>query len=280
MRRTLLLAVVAGLVTSASGCAALRNLFETAFQKPQFRFKTANLKNASLTGANIETVWTLDNPNPMGLSIAHIDYAFFVEDKQVVAGAPRRGLQIPANDRAELVFPANLKFQDLAPTLGVFLNQDVASYRAEGHIGVNTPIGIIKFPLKKEGTFEVPKVPQLTFEPPRITNLSLSGATLEIPLKLTNRNSYPLPVGGITGNVAIAGVNVGNISTGNLGLLQGKGTQTVNLPVTVNFASALQAANAIRQGRGNVALSGQLQSGVGSVPISLNELENFVRSGR
>jgi len=277
MRRTLLLALVFGLATGITGCAALRNLFNTAFKKPQFRFKTVNLKNASLTGASIETVWTLDNPNPIGLSLAELDYNFFVEDKQVVAGAPRRGLQIPADGRAELVFPANVKFQDLVPAVGVFLNQDTARYRAEGHIGVKTPIGVLKFPIRKEGVFEVPKVPQLAFEPPRITHIDLSGATVEIPLRVTNRNSFPLPVGGIAGNLSIGGAKVGTVSTGNLGLLQGKGTQTVSLPVKVNFASALQAANAIRQGRGTLALTGNLTSGNGSIPISFSEVENFIR---
>ncbi len=278
MRRLLPLAACAvALTLSASSCATLRDLFRSAFQKPELRFKTVNIRDVSLTGAGINTVWTLENPNPMGLSLAEIDYAFFVEGKQVVAGKPRNGLQIPASGKTELVFPADIKFQDLAPTLGVFLNQDTAKYRAEGHIGVKTPIGVLKFPIRKEGTFEVPKVPTLQFEPPRISQLTFSGATLEIPLKLTNRNSFPLPIGGVTGQLMIGGANVGNISTGSLGMIQGKGSHTVTVPVTVNFASALQAANAIRQGRGQIALTGQLQSGKASLPISLSEMESFLR---
>lgn len=275
MRRTLLFGTVLALSLSLSSCAALRDLFRTAFQKPDLRFKTVNLKNASLSGINLDTVWTLDNPNPVGLSLAELDYKLFIEGKQVVAGSPRRGLTIPADNRADLTFPAQLKFAELAPTLGVFLNQDTAKYRAEGHIGVKTPIGVIKFPLKKEGSFEVPKVPQVEFQQPQVTHLSLSGATLSIPLKLTNRNSFPLPVAGITGQLAIGGANIGNINTGEVGLLAGRGTQTVNLPVTVNFSSALAAANAIRQGKGQVALSGNLVSGGATVPIVLSQLKDF-----
>lgn len=277
MRRQLVVLAALLAVVTMPGCAALRDLFKSAFKKPDLRFKTVNLKDASLTGLNLETIWTLDNPNAVGLSLAEIDYALFIEDKQVVAGKPRRGLQIPAADRADLSFPANVKFQDLAPTLTVFLNQDTARYRAEGHIGVQTPIGVLKFPLKKEGVFEVPKVPQIAFAPPRITAVNISGATVELPITITNRNSFPLPIAGLTGAVAIGGATVGNINTGNLGLLQGKGTQTVKVPLTINFASALNAANAIRQGQGNVALSGKLQSGDAAVPIVLTEFEKFLR---
>ena len=53
----------------------------------------------------------------------------------------------------------------------------------------------------------------------------------------------------------------------------------VKVPVTINFASALQAANAIRQGKGQLALTGQLQSGTASLPINLSEFENFLRWG-
>ncbi len=142
---------------------------------------------------------------------------------------------------------------------------------------MKTPIGVLKFPISKEGTFEVPKIPTLEFEQPRITNISLAGATLEIPLKLTNRNSFPLPIGGVTGQLTIGGANVGNISTGSLGALEGRGSDVVKVPVTINFASALQAANAIRQGKGQLALTGQLQSGQASLPINLSEFENFLR---
>lgn len=278
MRRPIrLLALTFAVASLLSGCAALRGLFQDAFKRPDLRFHRLNLKDLSLAGANLETVWALENPNPLGLSLAEIDYTLFIEGKKVVAGKPSRGLQIPANDRAFLEFPANVKFQELVPTLGVFLNQDTAKYRAEGHIGVQTPIGVLKFPLQKEGVFEVPKVPNVAFQPPRIKSMTLTGATLEIPLQITNRNSFPLPVGGITGALSIAGARVGNVSTGNLGLLQGKGAQTVMLPVTVNFASALQAANALRQGRGTVALSGNLQSGTASVPINLQDALNFIR---
>jgi LEA14-like dessication related protein len=272
-----LVVLALGLGLTLSGCALLGNLFHSAFKKPDLRFKTVNLRGVSLAGLDLDTVWTLNNPNRMGLSLAEIDYTFFVEGKQVVAGAPRKGLQIGANKKSDLTFPADIKFAELAPALGVFLNKDQASWRAQGHIGVKTPIGIVRLPLSREGSFEVPKIPTLEFEPPRITQLTLTSATLDIPLKLTNRNSFPLPIGGIVGQLGIGGANVGQISTGSLGMLGAGGSQTVSLPVTVNFASALQAANAIRQGQGQVSLTGQLRSGEASLPISLTEFEKFLR---
>lgn len=275
MRRILL--CLALLAVPLSGCAFLKNLFSSAFRKPTFRFQHARLADASLSGITLDLTYVLDNPNPIGLSLAEVDYALFVEGKQVVAGRPPKGLQIPARRSAELVFPAQIKFADFGSVVQTFLTKDYARYRAEGHVGFDTPIGILKFPLSYENQFEVPKVPAVSLSPPRITQLSFQGATVEFPLTVTNRNSYDLPIAGLGGSLAIAGAPVGSVSTGNLGALQGRGTRQVTVPLTIRFASALAAANALRQGNGTVSFEGQLQSGALSVPIRLSQHLNFVR---
>jgi LEA14-like dessication related protein len=261
-----------------SGCAALQSFFKKAFQKPRFTFKTARLSQASLSDATVDLVYQMENPNPLGLSLASVNYAFFVEDKQVVAGTPPAGLNIAANGKSDLVFPANVRFADLVPVVSTFLNKDSARYRAQGSLGVKTPLGVISFPLSHEGTFEVPKVPQVEFTSPRISNVTLQGATVEFPLVVKNRNSFALPVAGIAGALKIAGANVGNLSTGNLGLLEPGGTKQLKLPLTINFASALSAVNTLRSGgNAQVRMDGQLTSGTQNQPLNISQLLNFQR---
>ncbi len=271
------LAVVVALLAALPGCAFLKNLFLSAFKRPSLTFRQVSLADAALSGITINTHWTLENPNPLGLSLAEVDYAFFVEDKQVVAGKPPQGLQIAANGQSELVFPANVKFSDVVPVVHVFLNQDYARYRAEGHVGVNTPIGILKFPLSTSGQFEVPKVPAVQVASPRVRNLSFQGATLELPLTLTNRNSFELPIQGVSGQLSIGGANVGTVSTGDWGALGGRASKQVVIPVQLNFLAAPAAARAIASGQGQLALSGQVHSGAAAVPFNLSQLVSFLR---
>ncbi len=275
--RSLLLVLVT-LAFSLAGCASLQRMAKNAFKKPRLTFKTARLQQASLADATVDLVYQLENPNPLGLNLASIDYAFFVEGKQVVAGTPPKGLNIAARGKSDLVFPANIKFADIAPVVQTFLNKDTAQYRAQGSVGIQTPIGVLRFPLEHEGTFEVPKVPQVQFESPRITNVTLQGATVEFPLTVRNRNSFPLPVGGISGALRVAGANVGNLSTGDLGLLEPSGTRQLTLPLKINFLSAASAANALRSGgNAQVKLEGQLLSGGQNVPLDVAQLLNFRR---
>ncbi len=266
------------LVALTSGCKALTDLLRSAFREPTFGYKSAALADISLGGLSLDTIWGLNNPNSVGISLAEIDYAFQVENKQVVAGAPPMGLQVPANGAVDLHFPANIRFADLAGVVETFLNKDVASWKASGHLGVQTPIGVLKLPISREGSFEVPKVPLVAFGNPRVSNLTLQGATIEFPLTVTNRNSYALPVDQVSGALSIGGSNVGTVSTGALGAFAGKGTRTVALPVNVSlFGAGAAVVNAVRGGQQQVQFQAQLHSGGQPVPVRVEQLLNFVR---
>lgn len=277
-RRLPLIALAVSVSLFTSGCAYLSQFLRTAFQEPSFRFKNLGLTDISLAGLNLDTIWELNNPNQVGLSLASIDYALFVEQKQVVAGSPPQGLQINPVSATDLHFPAGIKFQDLVQVVETFLNKDNADYRAEGALGINTPIGIIKVPLATQGQFEVPKIPFVQFGNPKVSNVTFSGATVEFPLAVTNRNTYALPVSGLVGNVSLAGANIGTLSTGNLGDMSGKGVKNVTLPLTVNFLSAASAGLAIAKGgNAQVAFNAQVQSGGANLPINVNQLVNLLK---
>ncbi len=261
-----------------SGCAFLKQFLSSAFKQPGFAFRRVELHDASLSGISLDTIWQMDNPNTVGLSLASVDYALFIDNKQVLAGSPPNGLQIPAQGSAEIVFPTGIKFQDLVEVVATFINKDTATYRAEGSLGVSTPIGVIKIPLATQGDFEVPKLPAISFGNPRIGNVSLSGATFEFPINVNNKNSFPMLVSQVTGALSIGGSNVGTLSTGNLGALDGKGAKTITLPLTVSFLGAAGAVvNAARGGNSSLGFNAQVQSGSVSLPFSLNQAVSFVK---
>jgi LEA14-like dessication related protein len=264
-------------VMALGGCAFLKGLSESAFQKPTLSFRSASLAEASLSSATVNVVYAIENPNAIGLSLADVRYAFAVEGKQVVAGQPPAGLHIPANGTAELSFPASVKFADLASVLATFLTKDFATYRAEGEVGVKTPIGVLRFPLATEGQFEVPKIPKMELGSPRIAHLGLDGATLELPLTLTNRNSYPLPIQSFSGALHIAGAKAGSLSSGDFGQLEARGSRQVTLPLTLQFSQAGAAAQAIREGRAQITLNVQISSGGSSVPLTVSQMVSFLR---
>src|SRR5439155_17477235 len=117
MRKVLAVSALLAALLGGAGCATLQQLLGMAIQTPTLTFKSASLADVSLTAATVNLAYQLDNPNPFGLTLASVDYAFFVEGRQVVAGRPPAGLTVPASGSAEIVLPANVRFMDIAPVL-------------------------------------------------------------------------------------------------------------------------------------------------------------------
>lgn len=276
MRRTLVLAVSVGLLLP--GCAVLRDLLATAFTPPTLRFAGVAVRDASLTGLTLDTRWQLDNPNGVGLSIAALDYAVFVDGRRVVAGAPPLGLQVAARGTTELTFPATVRFLELAPALEAVLSRDTATVRVEGTVGLDTPVGRVGVPLAAEQAFELPKLPQVEFGSPRLGQLTLAGATVEFPLSVLNRTSYPLLLQGLSGRVSLGGAELGSLATGPLGGLEGGGRRTLTLPLTVRFLSVGAAAVRVLQGgRATLLFQAQLDTPAGPIPLQLEQVVDVVR---
>lgn len=269
--------LLAALALTFTGCATLKSLLAKSFVQPTLTFRDAKVGAVALDQATIHLTFDLENPNPVGLSLAELDYAFFVEGKQVVAGKPPMGLTIPASGRASLTFPTTVKFADIAPVLTTFLTRDTAAYRAQGTVGVKTPIGVVRLPLEHEGSFDVPKLPEVAFGSPRIARLSLTSAVIDLPLKVTNKNGFPLPISGLTGGLSISGARVGTVSTGDLGSLTAKGVRELTLPITVNFLQAASAANAVRSGSGTLTFDGSVKSGATALPLDFSQTVRFTR---
>ena len=252
------------------GCALLRSAVSSTFDKPTLTFREARLPSVDLDGAELDLVFLVTNPNSMGLDLTQASYVLEVEGHQVVAGAPQNGLVIPGHATTEVTFPAHIRWLEIAPALEALFAQDEVHYKASGQIGIDSPIGLLQLPVEHEGTFASPKMPRFDVGSPRITGLTLTGARLSVPLKIQNLNSFPLPLGGILGNVAIAGANVGHIALPESAPVAAGKEATINLPLEVNFLSAgSAAAQAIRTGVAEVKIDATLNAAGATLPFKV-----------
>jgi LEA14-like dessication related protein len=266
------------LLVGTPSCASLEQLAAGAFQKPTLAYKSTSLADVSLSGATLNVVTTVDNPNGVGLSLADLDYRLSIDGHPVATGSPPAGLEIPAHGSAEVTLPATFQFTDLGQAMATVLARGRAGYKAEGTVGVNTPIGVVRLPLSHEGTFSLPEMPGISLGAPRVTHVAIDRATVELPLTLTAKGSYPVPIQAVRAAVSIGGAQVGEVSANDLGTLAPGTSRSVSLPLTIPFTGALEAARAI-VGGGTVpiALEGQLRSGPAPVPFALRTTAQFRR---
>jgi LEA14-like dessication related protein len=265
------------LVAGASACAWLQAA-ESGFKKPDVAYKGASLSDVSLSGATLSVVTRVDNPNPVALALADVDYRLSIEGRPVAAGKPPDGLEIPANGAADVTLPASFKFTDLGQAVSTLLEKGSAGYKAEGTVGLKTPIGVVHVPLSHEGTFTLPAMPGIALGTPRLTSVAIDHATVDLPVTLTGRGSLPVPLQALQAAVTIGGAHVGEVSAKDLGTLEPGASRSVTLPVTVPFSGAVEAAQAmLKGGPVPIALDGQLQSGPAPVPFSLQTTASFRR---
>ncbi|MFN0062841.1 MAG: LEA type 2 family protein [Myxococcaceae bacterium] len=258
-------------LVGAASCATIQKWARGAFEKPTLSFSNARLSDISLTGATLNLEYLLRNPNPIGLTLDEVTYAVLVEDHPMVSGRPPQGLTLPAKGRAMAVFPATVQFAELGAALSEVLTRETTRYRIQGSIGVRTPLGMVSLPLSHEGTFTAPKLPTFALASPRIRDISLTSATLDVVFNVTNPNGFDLPLGLLSGAVAIGGARAGEIPATDLGMLPPSGSREIAIPIRLNLASSLAAANALRQGQGDVKFTGSLGLGQASLPIQLIE---------
>jgi LEA14-like dessication related protein len=247
-----------------AGCAT--------FHRPELHYETARLTEVTLDTATLETVWLVDNPNGIDLKLARADCRVFVEDRPVATGAPPPGFVMPAHGKSELVFPAKVKLREVLPTAQAVAGKDFARYRVEGTAGIDTPVGVLDFPLNISGEFEVPKVPAM-----RLLAPALTGRGLEFRVELTNRNSFALPLGGLSGTVRVGAQELGSVSTGELALAP-REQRVVKMPLNLNVLQAAGALeSAMRGEKVPVTFNAELLSGGQRIPVDLNDVLELVK---
>ena len=171
-----------------------------------------------------------------------------------------------------MTLPASFKFADLGQAVATVLSKGSAGYKAEGSLGVKTPVGVVRVPLSNQGTFTLPAMPGIVLGMPRVTSVAigLDDATVELPVTVTGKGSLPVPLQALEAAVTIGGAHIGEVSAKDLGTLEPGASRSVTLPVTVPFSGAVEAAQAVLKGGSvPIALDGQLQSGPAPVPFQL-----------
>jgi LEA14-like dessication related protein len=141
---------------SLNGCAVVRAALCKAFERPTLSFQKIEAARWSLDGVDLNVIFRVDNPNDLALEIAKVDYQFEVEGHRVFQGSPNRGVQLPAKGSRDLVFPARVRFIEVLPAVTAIFTKSNLRWKASGTLGVDTPIGILDYPLSKSGRVAVP----------------------------------------------------------------------------------------------------------------------------
>lgn len=234
-----------GLVTVPSaGCATLLNLLRNGIRDPGIRITKMELKDVVLDRVTMLFHTELQNPNPIGFTLAGLGYGLEVEGDQLARGSVDEELTLKAKGTSRLKFPVEFALGKTATAILKLLELDEARYAidTEWKLGFKGTKefkgGTLAIPVRHDGRFPVPKLPDVQIASVKFTSIGPGGLGMRVSSRVKNPNRFALPVDDfrfkvkLNGNTVLSNKRISgaNISAGR--------TKSVGLDFTFGLVEA------------------------------------------
>jgi LEA14-like dessication related protein len=261
-------ALPAASLAALSACALLAK----AFEKPRLTFRGVEVRSATLSELQVDVVLDIENPNSVELALARGELTLSVEGRRLATLQPTRGLRAAPRATTQVRIPARVRYLDAVATASAFHHQRSVRFRVEGSVGIDTPIGVLDFPISEEGDLPLPALPDVAVESARVEEIGLGGGTLVLTLAVHNPNPVPLWLDAVHGRLLVAQAEVATVATADLGEVAAGATRHWTVPLHVSLASTPAVVAGLAQGDTQVRFEGTLKSGDTEVPLNLETL--------
>jgi LEA14-like dessication related protein len=238
-----------------SGCTFLGRVFE----KPRVSFARVAVDELSFAGLTARFIFTIENPNTVGIDLAKLEYALVLEGKPFAQGATDAALHVPPSKTGELTVPLTLSFGQMVDGLQAIFKHTSIAYAMKTQLTFETSVGPTSVPVEATGTLPVPRLPRFSLAGVELASLTPTGATLEVGLAIANPNELEIPIGGLTWSVAIEGTPVAQGRLGKM-TLKANATSTSKIEVAVDVVSVgLAVGAALASHSAHITLDGSVE---------------------
>lgn len=112
------------------GCSPARFL-----SKPEWRLQGIRIDRIDLSGASVGLALRIINPNPVGVTVRHLTYRFYLHEVKIAEGEMTTPFELPRHESIDVVLPVQMSFKE-ARELAPLLRQktEEIDYRLEGEI--------------------------------------------------------------------------------------------------------------------------------------------------
>ncbi len=221
----------------STACSNLDQAMQLAnIDKPTVSVSDTRITGISFDQAKLEFTLDVNNPNPIPVQLAGLDYNFLVNGQQLLAGEQREGVKIAANQTSQVKLPLVLKFADIFESVKNLSNSKTLDYSIKTDALIDLPLmGITRVPAEKTGQVPVPQLPKISLGGINIKSLGLTGADVEIGLNLNNPNAFGIDIRDLGYDLIINGKHwLKSQETKTISLAE-SATSQVNVPLHLNF---------------------------------------------
>jgi LEA14-like dessication related protein len=277
--------VVICLILSAallSSCSAFRGLLGKAkIERPQVDFMAGRLTKLSFDAADFLFDLKIRNPNPLGVSLAGFDYDFLINGNSFLKGKQEKEVQIEAEGESTIQLPLSLRFVDLYRTFETLRDQDISTYRLDCGFSFDLPVlGLVSVPVSKEGDFPLLKLPTVNLDALKLKSLTLSGAELQLMVRLKNPNALSMMLERLQYQFEINGVRWISGDVKENVQVTSKGESLIEIPISLDFLQMGRSVYQILTGDRSLSyqFGGKLDLAT-SIPLLSQVSLPFDRSG-
>jgi LEA14-like dessication related protein len=230
------------------GCASVRSILGAGFERPTLAYESWSANDLDLDGVTIALHYRLQNPNGFGLDLRRLGYRLEVEGRRVAEGSLPGGLQIRAQGATPIAIPVRLRWREVPGFVELLLTRAEVAYRVSGDVGVGSPLGTLDIPFEHEDRVPVPRPPSIGIDGVTVRESSLSNLSLDLRVRVENRNSFPLPAGALTYGLRVGQRDLLSGGSQPLAAVPGGGRATVAIPIRISAAGAAEAVASLLGG--------------------------------
>jgi LEA14-like dessication related protein len=250
------------------GCAFVRSLLGGGFERPTLTYESWSADHLDLDGVTIALHYRIDNPNDFGLDLRRLGYRLEVEGRQIVEGDLPGGVQMRAKGATPVAIPVRLRWKDVPGFVELLLTRAEVAYRVSGNAGIGWPMGTIDLPFDHRDRVALPRPPSIGIEGITVRDSSLSNLSLDLKLRVENRNTFPLPVGALTYGLRVGQRDVVAGGAHPLVAVPPGGRATVALPVRISVLGVADSVSELLRGA-ELRLHGLAEFGPMQVPVDV-----------
>jgi LEA14-like dessication related protein len=227
---------VSGFFILFSGCEKAGDILKEAVQPPKVSLSDISVRGISSKKLDLSARLAIDNPNPVGIRLASLEYAFELADSQLFSGTSDEGLDIMASGQSFAEIPISLGYEEVKGVYDSARGQDEVPYRIKGKAGVNTPIGSIPIPFDVKGTLPVIRPPSIRSVDLDVDSLSFSSAELALKIGLMNPNNFDLNISKLGYTLILDGKDFsqGKVESARV---SARSEGTISVPISLNLLS-------------------------------------------
>ena len=145
---------------TGGGCDALQQAMQ--LQKPTAALKGVAFQDVTLQSAQLLFNVEIDNPYPVDLPLLDLDYNLVSNAEPFLNGTAKLDAVIPPKGSGVVALPVQIRYLDLVNAAKQFKPGTQIPYDATVGLSVDTPVGPLRLPLKREGTLAIPNLSDLS----------------------------------------------------------------------------------------------------------------------